>query len=203
MDKTIVIATVGLAILAFVVASVFAYYPFQLQVQPVEPLVIFEYGSNANQSDLGAGNTIAVTLGDNKTSVTITIHPTYHTTYYKNVTRIVNSDNKLHNVYLIIDSISNNLPGGSQVWLIVYSSGDSRDLPVGYPEPQPPTTGRVNVIELTATPTNSPTQIGSLASGGIWEIDFMVYIPEGTDITGTGATFQMHIAYTPSGETPP
>ncbi|MEM2350233.1 MAG: hypothetical protein QXI98_03205, partial [Candidatus Bathyarchaeia archaeon] len=77
----------------------------------------------------------------------------------------------------------------------------SRDLQ-GYPDPEPPS-GTVNTIELTEISTNDPQQIGTLDSEDIWEIDFMVYIPEGTTIIGVVGTFSIHIVYTPSGETPP
>ncbi|MEM0026676.1 MAG: hypothetical protein QXD38_01925 [Ignisphaera sp.] len=51
--------------------------------------------------------------------------------------------------------------------------------------------------------TDTPILLGTLGGGKHWEIDFLVYIPEGTKITGTSATFSMHIVYTPSDETPP
>lgn len=200
MEKKIITPALTLLLVAFIAASVFAYYPFQLLIQPTSPPVIFEKGKNADQSDLGNSKTIGVSLGANKTSVTVTIHPTYRTTYYKNVTLLINSDGKAHNVYLILDSRNSTLPSGSKVWFIVFSKGATRDLPANYPEPGTPS-GAVKVIELTNTNTNDPVNIGSLSSNGIWEIDFMVYIPEGY-VMGS-ATFSMHIAYTPSTETPP
>ena len=204
MDKTIVIATIGLMILALVAASIFAYYPLQLQIQPVAPPIVFALGSNAGQPDLGSSNTITVTLGTNNTSVNITIHPTYHTTYYKNVTLIKNTDSRAYNVFLVLDDVTNDLPANSTVYLIVYSSGATRSLGTGYPEPQVPS-GYVAFVNLTAISTGSRVSIGSLSSGSTWEIDFMVFIPEGTRLTGASATFKMHIAYTPGpgSETPP
>ncbi|MEM0026677.1 MAG: hypothetical protein QXT53_02590 [Ignisphaera sp.] len=96
---------------AFIAASVFAYYPLQLTVQPVSPPLVFAAGTNANQPDLGA-NTISVTVEQNSTSATITIHPTYHTTYYKDVIRISNTDTRVYNVWLVLDQVTNTLPTG-------------------------------------------------------------------------------------------
>ncbi|MGC9011912.1 hypothetical protein, partial [Thermogladius sp.] len=90
-----VLALVAVAVFTSIVfASVFVYYPVSVTVSPVSPPVYFEYGTNANQPDLGGANTIDVTLGANKTSLTITIHPTYWVSYYKNVSLIVNGDSK-------------------------------------------------------------------------------------------------------------
>ena len=83
MEKRIITLTLTLLVAAFATASVFTYYPFKLLVKPVSPPIIFEPGSNANQPDLGSDNNIQVDLGGNNTSVEITIHPTYRTTYYK------------------------------------------------------------------------------------------------------------------------
>jgi len=201
MEKRIITLTLTLLVAAFATASVFTYYPFTLLVKPVSPPIIFEPGSNANQPDLGSDNTIKVDLGGSKASVEITIHPTYRTTYYKNVTLIHNVDGRAYNVWLILADRTNNLPSGSKVWLIIFEKDASRDLQ-GYPDPEPPS-GTVKTINLTAINTDEPQQIGTLDSEDIWEIDFMVYIPEGTTITGVEETFSIHIVYTPSGETPP
>ncbi|MEL9941181.1 MAG: hypothetical protein QXG81_02980 [Ignisphaera sp.] len=206
MNKNLLLVTTILLAAAFIAASVFAYYPLQLTVQPTAPPVAFAAGTNANQLDLGSGNTISVSVGQNSTSATIAIHPTYHTTYYKNVTIIKNTDNKAYNVWLVLDQVANTLPSGSKVYLVVYNKGASRDLGTGYPEPGTPQEGGnvIRVIELTAQNTNSPIQIGQLnGNGGTWEIDFLVYIPEGASIRGASATFSMHIVYTPGGEMPP
>jgi len=75
-----------------VFASVFVYYPATIHVSPVPPPVIFLEGSNANQRDLGGSNTIAVTILNANTSLSVTVHPTYQVTYYKNITVINNTD---------------------------------------------------------------------------------------------------------------
>lgn len=201
MERKITILVLTLLATSFIAASVFAYYPLRLTVQPVQPPIMLLRGSNAGESDLGS-EPIQVELGQNQTSVSIIIHPTYQTTYYKNITLISNIDNKAYNIHLILVSKSNNLPPGSKVWLIVYSKDTARDLPATYPQPGTPS-GAIKVIELTNINTNNPQHIGSLNGNSMWEIDFMVYIPEGTSIDNIKETFQMHIAYTPSNETPP
>ncbi|MDH5815608.1 MAG: hypothetical protein QE164_02295 [Candidatus Nezhaarchaeota archaeon] len=206
MERGVLASVLILIVAAFAAASVFAYYPFQLTVSPVSPPVTFESGSNANQDDLGStgssSNRIEVSISPSNTSVTVKIHPTYNTTYYKNVTLLRNSDSKAYNVYLIISEKQENLPSGSEVYLIVYSSNATRNL-IKYPNPEPANNTYVNKIELVNTNTNTPTFIGTLGVGAVWEFDFLVRIPEGSSIEGASATFKMHIVYTPSAETPP
>ncbi|MEM2214140.1 MAG: hypothetical protein QXI72_03855 [Candidatus Nezhaarchaeales archaeon] len=200
-ERGVLASVLILIVAAFAAASVFAYYPFQLTVSPVSPPVTFEYGNNSGQPDLGTG-TISVSLGNNKTSVQVSIHPTYNTTYYKNVTLLNNSDSKEYKVYLIISEKQVSLPSESKVYLIVYSSGATRNL-IGYPNPEPASSTYVNKIELVNTDTDTPTLIGSLHERAIWEFDFLVRIPEGSSIEGASAIFKMHIVYTPSAEAPP
>ncbi|MEM4487995.1 MAG: hypothetical protein QXK88_04235 [Desulfurococcaceae archaeon] len=201
MEKRIPMFLLALLATSFIAGSVFAYYPFQLVVQPVEPPIKFLLGSNAGQKDLG-NKEIQVNIGSDSTSAGITVHPTYQTTYYKNLTLISNTDSKAYNVYLILDQMSGSIPAGSKVWLIVYDYNATRDLPASYPQPGEPS-GAVRVIELTSTNTNNPQQIGALSGNSMWEVDLMVYIPEGTSISGQQATFNMHLVYTPSSEIPP
>ncbi|MEM4489136.1 MAG: hypothetical protein QXK88_10160 [Desulfurococcaceae archaeon] len=202
MERGVLASVLILIVAAFAAASVFAYYPFQLTVSPVSPPVTFGQGNNSGQPDLGTSNIISVSLGDSKTSVQVSIHPTYNTTYYKNVTLLRNSDSKAYKVYLIISEKHVNLPSGSEVYLIVYSSGATRNL-TGYPNPEPKADTYVNKIELVNTNTDAPTLIGILYKDAVWEFDFLVRIPEGSSIEGASATFNMHIVYTPSDETPP
>ncbi|MEM1843442.1 MAG: hypothetical protein QXD75_02835, partial [Desulfurococcaceae archaeon] len=100
MRHALVLALALLAMTA-TLASVFAYYPLTITVSPTEPGVVFERGSNADQPDIGAGNTITVTIGANKTSASLTIHPTYQENYYKDVLRINNTDDNAMNVYIV------------------------------------------------------------------------------------------------------
>ncbi|MEM4919748.1 MAG: hypothetical protein QXQ35_00245 [Candidatus Nezhaarchaeales archaeon] len=207
MERGVLASVLILIVAAFAAASVFAYYPFQLTVSPVSPPVTFESGSNANQDDLGStgssSNRIEVSISrPSNTSVTVKIHPTYNTTYYKNVTLLRNSDSKAYNVYLIISEKQENLPSGSEVYLIVYSSNATRNL-TGYPNPEPANNTYVNMTNLVNTNTDTPTPIGTLDGGAVWEFDFLVRIPEGSSIDGASVTFNMHIVYTPSDETPP
>ncbi|MEM3980555.1 MAG: hypothetical protein QXF79_04780 [Ignisphaera sp.] len=186
MIKYAIPPIVTLAITAIVLASVFAYYPLTITARPTAPGVVFEAGSNAGQPDIGTGNTITVTIGDNKTSASITIHPTYRENYYKDVLGITNGDDNTMNVYIIFTSVSNNLPARSIVKLFVYEG-----------------TTKVEELDITNPAINQPISIGSIAAGKTWQIDFYVYIPEGTKITGTSYSASAKLVYTPSAETPP
>ncbi|MEM1529485.1 MAG: hypothetical protein QXQ51_04755 [Desulfurococcaceae archaeon] len=185
MRYALVLALALLAMTA-TLASVFAYYPLTLQVVPTAPGVVFEKGSNAGQPDIGAGNTITVSVGANKTSATITIHPTYQENYYKDVLRINNTDDNAMNVYIVFTSVSNTLPAGSVVKLFVYED-----------------TTKVKELNVTNPQLNQPISIGLLGATKVWQIDIYVYIPEGTVITGRSYTADAKLVYTPSTETPP
>jgi hypothetical protein len=181
--------------LSIAFAAVFSYYPVSITISPVSPPVYFAEGENANQDDLGAGNTIAVNVGSSSTSVSITIHPTYQVTYYKNVTLIVNNDTKAYNIYLRVATAAS-LPSGASAVVYVYSKGASRSLS-GYP-PTPTPSGYVKSVDLTSTGT---TYIGSLSGGSAYEIDIYVYIPEGTSPSST--TAKLLLIASPSSESPP
>ncbi|MEM1612069.1 MAG: hypothetical protein QXH02_01790 [Desulfurococcaceae archaeon] len=185
MRHALVLALALLAMTA-TLASVFAYYPLTITVSPTEPGVVFERGSNADQPDIGAGNTITVTIGANKTSASLTIHPTYQENYYKDVLRISNTDDNAMNVYVVFTSLSNTLPAGSVVKLFVYEGATM-----------------VRELDVTSSAVNQPVSIGLLGATRVWQIDFYVSIPEGTDIAGTSYTASAKLVYTPSSETPP
>jgi hypothetical protein len=65
-----------------VFASVFVYYPVSIAATPQAPPIIFSSGSNSNANDL-RGQQITVSISQANTSLSITVHPTYQTTYYK------------------------------------------------------------------------------------------------------------------------
>ncbi|MEM2528219.1 MAG: hypothetical protein QXG40_02350 [Ignisphaera sp.] len=181
--KQIVVPIAVLLVTSIAFASVFAYYPLTITVSPQAPGVRFGAGSNAGEPDIGTGNTISTTIGQNGTSVSITIHPTYQENYYKNVTVITNSDNNAMNVYLIFDSVSSNLP---TVKLFVYEG-----------------TTKVTVLDIASQSIGTPIRVGQIASGKTWQIDLYVKIPEGTSITGAQYQVTARLVYTPSSETPP
>jgi len=203
---SLILALLTAIMLSIAFASVFSYYPAQVSVAPTSPPVYFALGKNAGSSDLGSGNTITLTLGKNGSSGSITIHPTYQVTYYKNVTVIVNSDTKAYNVYIRVTSPIT-LPTGSgsaigtsptsgMAKLYIYSKGASRSL-TGFPTPAP--SGSYITVDLTTTGT---TSVGSLSGGGVYEIDIYIYIPEGASLPSSLTASIMLIA-TPSSETPP
>ena len=97
--KNKLIALLAIATLISIVnASVFVYYPITLTISPQQPPVIFQKGDNADKPDLW-GNTISVIIGDEGTSLSISIHPTLQRNYYYNISMIVNQDSS--NAYYI------------------------------------------------------------------------------------------------------
>jgi len=93
--------------LAIVNASVFVYYPITVNLAPATPPIIFGEGSNANKADL-YGN-IEVSITEANTSLTIKVHPTYQTTYYKDILRIKNQDSKTYYIKIyVVDAFVDN-----------------------------------------------------------------------------------------------
>jgi hypothetical protein len=200
-DRKRIIVTPLIALLMAVVtsiafASVFVYYPITVQVSAVDTPVKIGYGSNSNQPDLGPGNTIQVSVGRNNASLSITIHPTYQVSYYKNISIITNTDTKAHNIYIrVVTPID--VPPGGYAKLYIYNKGAARSMTGSSPTPS--SGSYVGVVDLT---TSGTIRIGSLNSGGVYEIDLYFYIPEGVPSLPSG-TAELNFIYTPSSETPP
>lgn len=168
-------------------AGVFVYQPASISVTYSEPPVVFELGSNANRPDVGAGRFINVTLGLNKTSVSIQINPTYQRTYYKNITLIVNRDTKPYAVFAVVRSRSDNAPANATIFMYIYS-GDSL----------------ISTIDLRGVPLNASISIGTLGASAHWRIDFLSVAPEGFPLAGRFINVTMEIVYTATlDETPP
>ena len=198
---TPLIALLIAVVISIAFASVFVYYPMEVTLQPVQPPVYFETGSNADAYDLGrsdtTSNTISVSIGSNKASLTITVHPTYQVTYYKNVSIVYNNDGKSYKVCFRVNTPLSDLPSGSKVYLYIYSQGGTRSLSGNPPTPS----SYLAQIDLISTGT---TCVGTLDSDNFYEMDLYIYIPEGASgITSTTYTAEIHLIYTPSSETPP
>lgn len=101
-----------------VMAAVFVYYPIEATVSPVQPPIVFALGSNAGGSDL-RGGTIGVAVGNSGTSLSITVHPTYQVSYYRNLAVIKNTDNKAYYVNLTVYTPISSWANGN-ITLIVY-----------------------------------------------------------------------------------
>jgi len=153
--------------------------------------VTFKLGSNANQPDLQSPNTIDVSIGANKTSVSLTVHPTYQTVYYKNISLIANNDAKAYNMAIKVDTPISGLPSGSVAKAYIYAAGATRTLSGSPPAPR---SGYIAVVDLT---TSGLTTIGSLSSGSDYEIDIYTYIPEGTTLPSSPTTAQLYLVYSP------
>jgi len=116
---TPLIALLIAVVISIAFAGVFVYYPMEVILQPVSPPVYFDEGNNSNQNDLRSGNKISVSIGDNKTSLNIVVHPTYRVTYYKNVSIVYNNDGRSYRVCFRVESPLSNLPPDSEAYLYI------------------------------------------------------------------------------------
>jgi len=172
--------------LAIVNASVFVYYPITVNLVPAAPPIIFVEGSNANTADLRNYN-IKVSITEANTNLTITVHPTYQTTYYKNISEIKNLDSNAYHVYIkVVDTMS----GGNltSAYLIINKSGT------------------LVSVDLKNT---GLTYIGQLSSNSKWSVNLKI------ELTKFGAatydrppkvddpTAKIQLIYSKTNETPP
>ncbi len=159
-------------------ASVFVFYPGQVNIYPVEPPVVFVGGDNANQTDL-AGNTIEVYIGANSTSLTMNLHPTYQTTYYYNVSLINNTDpSNIYYVWVKVDST--NISAGVSATLVLNASGV------------------IYTLDLGSTGNPVPPGIGiELNPGDTIMLNVKVQITEGIKLPSTPYQVNLSIIYSP------
>lgn len=173
-----------LALLVFIsaitaMAAVFVYYPLKVNVQQQSPPVQFATGSNSGKADLD-GQSIGVNIGTNKTSVTLSLHPTYQITYYKNILNITNNGTNTYQVYIRVTTPMT-LPSGGYAIMYIINGTTSY------------------TVNLTTTGT---TTIGPITPGSSWEVDIKIYIPSGQPLISTSGS--LNLIYTPeSGESPP
>jgi len=79
------------------------YYGVSITAQGQIPPVVFAPGKSANGKDLW-NFTIEVSMDSTNTSLTITVHPTYRTHLYRNITLIVNRDST--NIYYLAFNVT-------------------------------------------------------------------------------------------------
>ncbi|RLE91935.1 MAG: hypothetical protein DRN04_11615 [Thermoprotei archaeon] len=163
--------------LLLVNAAVFTYYPVAVTVTGVQP-VVFAAGSNAGKPDLGDGNTIVVTLGANGTSASITVHPTYQTTYYKDVLRLQNQDSEKSYYVAIRVNDPAELEGASTATLRIYDS----------------TGTLIDTVDLTTTGTTD--WIAVLNAEDYLRFDLKFYIEEETSLPSS-ETIGFEVIYSP------
>jgi len=186
LKKQALALSVALAIaiiLSYAFASVFVYYPVIVNLSPVSPPIRFQPGSNAGSEDLGAGNTIDVSIGPDGASLTLTVHPTKQHNYYKDVSRIENTDSKAYYVTIRVITAAS-LPAGSEARLLIYNDPSGGSL-----------VANVNLL------STGDTSVGAIPAGEVWRIDLYILIPEGLAVSTTSASLQL--IYSPSSETPP
>ena len=184
--KTLFIAPATLLVIAIVssmvLASVFVVYPGQLTVSYATNDIQIQPGNNTGLADLN-GNTIDVAVGSKNASVSITVHPTYQYTYYKNITIINNTGTAAYYIGFYIDSTSITLADAAKLY-VFDSSG-----------------GLVATIDLKTTGWSG--WIGPLASGSYYRIDLVFHVAETESISGVSETVSFYIYWSPSSETPP
>jgi hypothetical protein len=152
------------ALVSIVNASVFVYYPITVNLQPTQPPIIFSKGKNAGEQDL-YGSTIGVSMGSANTSLTITVHPTYQTNYYKNITVInnIDSSDSSNSYYVAIrvnKALSNSDSKITEAKLLIFDSSGTN----------------IAVVDLLTTGTTS--WLGPLNANGKWFVDINITISE-------------------------
>jgi len=174
--------------LAIVNASVFVYYPIKVSLSPVAPPIIFSEGSNANKDDL-RGNNIEVSITEANTNLTITVHPTYQTTYYKNISVIRNLDisNNYHVYIKVVDTMSRgNL---TSAYLIINKSKNN-----------------LVSVDLTSQKTE---YIGLLNANSKWSVNLNIILTNFGTATYNqppkvgDPTAEIQLIYSKTDETPP
>jgi len=191
MGKKLLLLTAIACILGVAFAAVFVFFPANITMSFANPPVIFLPGKNANQPDIGQGNNIGVTVGENKTSVSITLHPTYQKTYYQNITLVKNvesSSGKAYNLWFKVNNPISGLPAGSQAKLLVYQAGAARN---GVP---------ILAVDLTSSGVSNMI---ALNANSFYEIDFFVVFPEGQPLPQNSVTASLELIFSPQSETPP
>jgi len=187
MNKSRLITILAiLALFALVGTATFVYLPGNVTLSPVNPPVEIRPGGNAGGADL-AGNTITVTVGANKSSVSMTLHPTYQITYYHNVTVVKNIQPPNGDNYWFGINVSTplNHPAIQAAWVKVFDSVGNflfqADL-------------------TTAGLYGWPTALND----GQWvRIDVVIVIQEGQKLPAAPLTATFQIVYSPQNSVPP
>ncbi|MGB9895407.1 MAG: hypothetical protein ACPLN2_05825 [Thermoproteota archaeon] len=185
--KLLTLVLVALA-LAVVNASVFTYYPLSITLTPQKPPLIFKYGSNTKKPDL-YGETITADIGPANTSLSLTVHPTYQKTYYKDIAEIKNQDSS--NSYYVAIRVNTPFSGPTEAELLVFS-------------------GSTNVAAVDLLSTGTTAWLGPIPANGVWSIDLKVVILEKTGDSSSSApsisqpTASVQLIYSPQNtESPP
>ncbi|MEM4757315.1 MAG: hypothetical protein QW254_04675 [Desulfurococcaceae archaeon] len=168
----------SLLLVSITLVNIFLYNSLTITAIPQTPGIVFQAGSCAGQPDIG-NNLVTVNLGASATDISVIVHPTYQETYYKDIFRIVNNNDDAINIYLVFDSVSNTLPTGNVVKLLVYE-----DMT------------KVKELDITNLSTGAFIGIGTMRAGGVWQVDLYIKIPEGTYITGTQYRVIARLVYT-------
>ncbi|MEM0474174.1 MAG: hypothetical protein QXS11_02625 [Zestosphaera sp.] len=181
--KVIILLAIA-TLISIVNASVFVYYPVTLTIRPQEPPVVFHEGTNAGKPDL-RGNKITVNIGNEGTSLEITVHPTLQKNYYYDIAKIVNQDNN-DNVYYIKFRVTNPITDDG----VVNASLIIRDTNDHY------------LIDLKTTGLQPNNNWISLQASGELHVDLYLEL---SDYPGNEVSVSVDLIITTTGtaETPP
>jgi hypothetical protein len=189
--KWLLVVFAIVASISVVNAALFVYYDASILAYGQMPPVVFAPGKNANGNDLW-GTTIGVTIDSTNTTLTITVHPTYQTNFYRNITLIVNQDtaNSYYLAFNIITPFTN--PKIRQAMLFIRSLDGS--------------TTYATIDLLTTGVQGWPI---TLAGNQKLRIDLLIKILPGAGDTFNNAPFAsdtcvLQLVYSPqNAETPP
>ncbi len=175
------LAIAAVASVAF--ASVFVYYPGSVTAYYQAPPVVWAAGDNTNATDIG-GQTIEVNVGPNATELTVSVHPTYEYTYYKNITIINNTDtaNGYYIAIRVTQAANISSIAGAEVKLILSNATSTE------------------VIDLSVTGTSTWYY---LPAGSHVNVDIEYYLPSGVKLPNS-IVFSIQLIYSPTNtEAPP
>ncbi len=184
MDKKLLAPILLLATaltLGIALAHVTTFFPISLSINPQNATVIFEPGSNANAVD--AGGPISVETGTSNTTLSITIHPTFETTYYQNISIIRNKSSNAVTINLtVVQPLdATQWPTGSKAYLLLFDSSttsrvyDFTDFATGFVN----VTNAVRALDLTQEDSVTVTLDGN----DFYQVDLLIYIPDTTNLT--------------------
>jgi len=182
MRRLVAVAALALTAALVANAAVFVYYPAIINVEPVQPDIVFDLGTNANKPDL-ANNTITVTIPGtagttgNQTEITITVHPTLQFTYYYDIFTINNTGGVTYYVNFYIYS-SNVTSAFAEAYLVVNGTK----------------------IPLNATGFASDVNL-ELPAGDHFSVGLLFYAPDSQVFPQDPVQINLTVVYSPVDET--
>ncbi len=169
---------VAVLVASMTYASIVVIYPFNVSISEVSAPVVFQGGTNANQT--GLGGTMTVLIGENQTSASISFQVTYQTNYIHDLLEIANTDSISYHVAVRVDSpllSTTNVVASAELLLDVGNDGTIED-----------------VVDLTTTGTSAEI---TLPAGEVIALHFKVVLTEGVKLDSAPLTVQLSLLYSP------